>query len=82
MFAEATTEARHAMFQAGMDRVQALTADAIDTLATLMGRTMPPTVRLGAARTVAELAIHQHDSQTIMRKLEDIEAYQRKQQPR
>lgn len=46
-------EARHAVFQAGMHRVQALTADAIDTLATLMGRKMPPTVRLGAAQTVA-----------------------------
>jgi len=51
-------------------------------LTTLMSRTMPPTVRLGAARTVAELGIHQHDAETILRKLEDIEACQRKQQSR
>ena len=59
-FKQELADARRAMFQAGMNRVQALTAVAIDTFATLMGRGMPPTVRLGAARTVAELGIHQH----------------------
>jgi hypothetical protein len=36
-----------------------------------------PAVRLGAARTVVELGIHPHDTETSMRKLEDIEAQQR-----
>ena len=37
-------EARHAVFQAGMHRVEALTPEATDTLATLMGRKIPSTV--------------------------------------
>ena len=78
-FSHELTEARRAMFEAGMRRVQALTAVAIDTLATLMGRGSPPAVRLGAARTVAELGIHQHDADTILRKLDEIEAGQREQ---
>ena len=67
------------MFEAGMRRAQALTAVAIDTLATLMSRGSPPAVRLGAARTVVELGIHQHDADTILRKLDEIEAGQREQ---
>lgn len=39
----------------------------------------PPTVRLGAARTVVELGLHQRDADTIMRKLAEVEAYQRQQ---
>lgn len=70
--------ARTAMFQAGMHRVQALTSEAIDTLVSLMGRTVPPTVRLGAARTVAELGIHQYDAETILKKLDDLERLTRK----
>jgi hypothetical protein len=50
---------------------------AIETLAALMAADVAAAVRLGAARTVAELGIHQHDAETIMRKLDEIEAYQR-----
>jgi transposase-like protein len=78
-FKRELTEARRVMFQAGMNRVQALTAEAVNTLETLMGRSMPPNVRLGAARTVAELGIHQHDADAIIRKLDEIEEYQRQQ---
>jgi hypothetical protein len=31
-------------------------------------------VRLGAARTVAEIGMHQHDAEIIVRKLGEIEA--------
>lgn len=72
-------DARDLIFQAGMNRVQALTGEAVNTLATLMRRGAPPNVRLGAARTLAELGIHQHDAETILRKLEGIEAYQQRQ---
>jgi hypothetical protein len=75
-------ESRRATFQAGMHRVQALTAEAVDTLAALMRPKMPPAVRLGAARTVAELGTHQHDAETILEKLEQIEAFQREQDNR
>jgi hypothetical protein len=74
--------ARRATFQAGMNRVQALTAQAVETLEALMRPKMPPAVRLGAARTVAELGTHQHDAETILQKLEEIEAYQREQDNR
>jgi hypothetical protein len=36
-------------------------------------------VRLGAARTVAEIGMHQYDVDTILRKLENIEVAQRQQ---
>ncbi len=32
---------------------------------------------VGAARTVAELGIHQYDADTILRKIDEIEGYQR-----
>ncbi len=72
-------EARRATFQAGMSRAQALTAKAIETLAALMGRQIPPNVRLGAVRTIVELGIHQNDAETILRRLDEIEAHQRRQ---
>jgi transposase-like protein len=78
-FKSAMAEARHVMFQAGLNRVQALAGEAINTLEALMGRGVPPTVRLGAARTLAELGIHQHDADTILRKLDEIESYQLEQ---
>jgi hypothetical protein len=65
------------MFQVGMDRVQALVSRAVDTLDDLLGVKNNPAVRLGAARTVTELAIHQHDAETIMRKLAEIENAQK-----
>jgi hypothetical protein len=71
--------ARLAVFQAGLYRVQALTARAIETLEDLLEAKDHSNVRLGAARTVAELAIHQHEAETIMRKLEELEAAQRHQ---
>ncbi len=72
--------ARQATFQAGIGRVQALTARAVDTLEDLLDAEKYPSVRLGAARTVAEMGIHQHDAETILRKLDEIEAVQRQQQ--
>ena len=74
--------ARLAAFEAGIHRVQALTARAVDTLEELLGEKKYPSVRLGAARTVAEIAIHQHDAETILKKLGEIEAGQRRQQGR
>lgn len=56
-----------------MHRVQALTVEAVNTLETLMRRAAPPTVRLGAARTVAELGMHQYDAETILKKLDQLE---------
>jgi hypothetical protein len=38
--------------------------------------THPPTVWLGAARTVVEVGQYQHDSETILKKLDAIEARQ------
>lgn len=62
-----------------MSRVQALTGKAIDTLDDLLDAKEYPNVRLGAARTVAELGLRRHDADTIMRKLGELEAYQRQQ---
>jgi hypothetical protein len=70
--------ARHAAFTAGISRVQALTCKAVDTLEELLDAKKHPTVRLGAARTIAEIGLHQHDADTIVKKLDEIEALQRK----
>ena len=69
--------ARQATFRAGINRAQVLTVKAIDTLDELLDEKKHPHVRLGAARTVAELGLHQHDAETILKKLDEIEAAQR-----
>lgn len=71
--------ARRAAFQAGLDRVQALTAEAVATLASLL-RQGPPTVRLGAARTVLELAFHRREEDAILGRLDELEARQKDQE--
>ena len=68
--------ARSAAFTAGMSRVHGLTAKAVNTLDDLLDAQTTPAVRLGAARAIAELALHQHDDDTILRKLHDIEIVQ------
>jgi hypothetical protein len=74
--------ARCDAFNAGINRIQALTTKAVDTLDELLDATKYPSVRLGAARTVAEIGLHQHDADTILAKLEEIEAAQRQQRER
>jgi transposase-like protein len=72
--------ARRAAFQAGMARVQALSATAIDTLEQLLAPAVSDHVRLGAAKAIADLGIHFQDTETILQKLDEIEAAQRQQQ--
>lgn len=81
-FRRELSEARQAVFETGMSRVQAAAAHAVETLIMLMGPKVPPTVRLGAAKTVAELAIQRHDADTIMRRLDEVEACQRDHESR
>ena len=71
--------ARRKTFEIGMGRVQAAAGRAIDTLEELLDDTDHPNVRLGAARTLAELAIHQHDADVIISKLDEIEQHNREQ---
>ena len=71
--------ARQTTFQAGLNRVQALMPRAVDTLADLLNAKQSPSVRLGAVRLVAELGMHQHDAETIRRRLDEIETHQRQQ---
>lgn len=79
-FNAALTSARQAAFQAGMGRIQALTGRAIETLEDLLGPEHPPAVRLGSARTITELGMHQHDAEIILRKLNEIETAQRQKE--
>jgi hypothetical protein len=69
-------------FPGGHESPPALTGVTFDTLATLMRPGVPPSVRLGAARTVAELGLHQHDANTIMERLDEIEANLRQREGR
>ena len=73
--------ARAATFQLGLHRVQALMGRAVDVLDDLLAATKAPAVQLGAARTIAELGLHHHDAETILRKLTEIEATQRARDP-
>jgi hypothetical protein len=50
----------------------------VETLEELLDAKKFPAVRLGAARTIVELGMHQHDTETIMRKLEEIEVAQQR----
>ena len=70
--------ARQATFKAAISRIPALTVRAVDTLAALLADKEPPAVRLGAARTVADIGLHQYDAETILKKLDEIEARQRR----
>ena len=58
--------ARRATFEAGMNRVQALTARAVETLEDLLREKEHPSARLGAARTLVELGVSRHDAETIV----------------
>jgi hypothetical protein len=77
-FQAAFEAARQATFKAAISRIPALTVRAVDTLADLLADKEPPAVRLGAARTVADIGLHQYDAETIVRKLDEIEARQRR----
>jgi hypothetical protein len=77
-FKAAYDAARRAVFDAGIARVQALTAKGVEALEELLDAKKFPSVRLGAARTIVELGMHQHDAETIMKKLEEIEAAQQR----
>jgi hypothetical protein len=70
--------ARTVTFKAALHRLPALTATAINTLAALLGDQEPPAVRLGAARSVVEVGLYQHDVDVIVKKLDALEARQRR----
>src|SRR5688572_6833156 len=61
-FQKALKDARRTAFVDGLERIKGLTAQAVDTFKDLMGKRQPPHVRLGAARAVADLAIHERDA--------------------
>jgi hypothetical protein len=71
-------EARQATFLASISRIQALAGKAADALEDLLAAKEHPSVRLGAARTVTEIGLHQRDADLILRKLDEIEAAQRR----
>lgn len=75
-FKAAHDAARDAVFQAGVGRIKALAGRGVETLEELLDAKKFPAVRLGAARTLVELGIHQNDAETLMRKLLEIEAAQ------
>jgi hypothetical protein len=80
VFKRELADGRRTAFQAGMDRLQALSGKAIDTLSSLMEKDIASTVRLGAARTVVELGLHERDAELIARRLDELEALVREQE--
>src|SRR5262249_45748705 len=59
--------ARRATFQAPISRILAPTAKVVDTLDELLSDTKHPAVRLGAARTIADIGLHQYEADAIVR---------------
>ncbi|MGE3844281.1 MAG: transposase family protein, partial [Vicinamibacterales bacterium] len=70
-------QARRAIFEAGVERAQALTGLAVETLCDLLGEKKCPAVRLGASRLLLEFSANRNDAATIMAKLEELERLQR-----
>ena len=65
--------ARRAAFDDGLVRIQALAAEAVETLQELLRSKKHPSVQLGAARTILELAVDRHDADTLLKRLEELE---------
>jgi serine/threonine protein kinase len=76
-FKDQCDTARAALFESAMGRIQTLAAKAIDALEELLSAKKHPPVRLGAARTIVEVGLHQHEAATILSRLAEIEAAQR-----
>lgn len=76
-FKAAFDAARTMTFQDALDRIQVVTAQAVDTLEDLLSAKKHPAVRLGAARTLVELGLHRHEADTIERKIRELEATRR-----
>ncbi len=77
-FQEAYQAARGAAFEAGINRIHTLASRAVSTLEDLLDAERHPSVRLGAARTILELGLHQRDADGILQRLADVEALQRR----
>ena len=75
-FQAAYAEARQAVFDAALGRIEILSATAVATLEGLMHDTQPPAVRFQAARSLVELGLHQRDADIILKKLDAMEAQQ------
>ena len=69
--------ARLAAFTTVRQRIQQLAGRAVDALDELLDAKKHPSVRLGAARTIMEIALYQHDVDSLMGKLNELEQLQR-----
>lgn len=69
--------ARRASFEAGVQRVQSLMGQAVSVLEDLLAEKKHPAVRLGAARTVIELALNRNDAEVLLTRVEELERLQR-----
>ena len=69
--------ARLLAFTTARHRIQQLTGRAVDVLGELLDARKHPSVRLGAARSVVEVALYEHDVNALMGKLNELEQLQR-----
>ncbi len=69
-FRDALAEGRRVAYDAGIYRIQALTARAVETLDELLDAKKHPAVRLGAARSILEFATTRYDADTLIARLE------------
>jgi hypothetical protein len=69
------TVARQEIAESVLARVSACAVAAVETLASLLECSQPPTVRLGAAKAVLEYGIRLRSEQEIQERLTTIEAH-------
>ena len=81
-FQLASAEARRAVFDRAVARLQGLTERAVDALEALLDMTAPAAVRLGSARLILEIGFHERDAETILRRIEQIERAQEERNDR
>ena len=67
-------QARRTVFEAGIGRAQVLSCKALDALEELLAQGEQPSVRLGAAKALLELAINRHDAAWMLDRLDQLEA--------
>jgi hypothetical protein len=81
-FNHALTTARTVAFDAAMQRVMAGANIAADTLVDLLSDGQPSAIRLGAARSLLDVAIERHDVATVVARLTELERQVKAQEAR
>ena len=74
-FARRVDDARAELLGRAMARLSATATAAVTTLAALLEADVPPAVRLGAARSILDLALRWREQDELARRLDNVESW-------